>query len=160
MEIKVREAVIKDYESLCEVYVELDEQHRLNHPELFILPEDYAKAKEYLLESINDSNKGLFVAEADSKVVGFAECYLQKSSNFPIIKKREWIQLDGIAVREGYQKHGIGRLLLRRVIEWAKNKDVDRIELKVYSFNSNAEQFYARNGFRELSKAMYLNIRN
>ncbi|GAB6155000.1 hypothetical protein JCM17380_37510 [Desulfosporosinus burensis] len=54
MKIKIREAVINDYESLCEVYVELDEQHRLNHPELFIKPKDFARAKDYILESIND----------------------------------------------------------------------------------------------------------
>ena len=57
MEIKIREASINDYEGLCEVYVELDELHRLNHPELFIKPEEYARAKEYILESINDGNK-------------------------------------------------------------------------------------------------------
>jgi len=158
MEIKIRDAVISDYESLCEVYVELDEQHRMNHPELFIKPEDYARAKDYILESINDSNKALFVADVDSIVVAFAECYIQKSSNFPVIKKREWIQLDGIAVKGEYQNHNIGSLLLNKVVEWAKSKEINRIELKVYAFNSKAEDFYSRKGFKELSKALYLNL--
>lgn len=158
MEIKFREASINDYEGLCEVYVELDELHRLNHPELFIKPEEYARAKEYILGSINDGNKALFVAEVDSKVVAYAECNLQTSANFPVIKKREWVQLDGIAVKREYHNHHIGSLLLKRVVEWAKSKGVNRIELKVYSFNSEAEDFYVRKGFKELSKAMYLNL--
>ncbi|WP_459930241.1 GNAT family N-acetyltransferase [Desulfosporosinus burensis] len=52
------------------------------------------------------------------------------------MKKREWIQLDGIAVKGEYQNHNIGSLLLNKVVEWAKSKEINRIELKVYAFNS------------------------
>jgi len=31
------------------------------------------------LESINDRNKALFIADVDSKVVAYAECNIQKS---------------------------------------------------------------------------------
>lgn len=71
MEIMIRNAVISDYESLCEVYVEFDEQHRMNHPELFIKPEDYARAKDYILESINDSNKALFVGSGSNFLIEY-----------------------------------------------------------------------------------------
>ncbi|MDP4127558.1 MAG: GNAT family N-acetyltransferase [Bacillota bacterium] len=158
MDIKIREAIINDYESLCEVYDELDKHHRLNHPELFIKPDVCARTKEYISETINDSNKKLFVADLDSKVIGIAECGIQESSYFPVFKKREWIQLDSIAVTEEYQNHHIGTLLLEKVIEWAKSKGINRIELKVYSFNKQADEFYSGKGFKDLSKAMYINL--
>ena len=158
MDIVIREAVISDYEDLCEVYSELDEQHRLNHPELFMKSEDYGRAKEYISEIIDDNNKALFVADVDSKVVAFAECYIQKSTNFPVIKKREWVQLDGVAVKRENQDCHIGSLLLRKVAEWANCKEVKRIELKVYSFNTSADEFYSRKGFKDLSKVMYLDL--
>ncbi|HYF81953.1 MAG TPA: GNAT family N-acetyltransferase [Clostridia bacterium] len=158
MEIKIREAIIDDYEDLCKIYAELDEHHRLNHPELFIKPDDYARAKEYISEIIDDINKALFVAELGSEIIGFAECYILKSSSFPVIKKREWIQLDNIAVRRNYQNCHIGSLLLQKVVEWAKFKEIDRVELKVYSFNKNAIEFYSGKGFKELNKTMYLNL--
>ncbi|WP_088228921.1 GNAT family N-acetyltransferase [Desulfosporosinus sp. FKB] len=158
MDIKIREAEINDYEDLCEIYVELDEQHRLNHPELFKKPEDYGRAKEYISEIINDGNKTLFVAVVDSIVVAFAECCIQKSTDFPVIKKREWVQLDGIAVKKEYQNYQIGSLLLSKVIGWAKSKKIVRVELKVYSFNNSADKFYSRKGFKDLSKVMYLDL--
>jgi len=158
MNIEIREAVMHDYEGLCEIYAELDEQHRLNHPELFIKPDDYGRTKEYISEIINDSNKAIFVADIDSKVAGFTECYIQKSSDFPVSKKREWIQIDGIAVREEYQNHHIGSLLLKKITEWARDKEVNRIELKVYTFNKNASEFYSGKGFKDLSKTMFLDI--
>lgn len=158
MDILIRDAVPEDYKNLCELYLELDNQHRLNHPELFVLPEDYAGARDYLLENMTDKNKALLVAESNAGLVGFAECCLQTSANFPILKKREWIQLEGLAVKAGYQKCGIGSLLLAKVSEWAESKGVSRIELKVYTFNSQGEKFYLRHGFKELSKAMYLDL--
>lgn len=158
MEVNIRNATINDYEQLCAIYTELDELHRLKHPELFVKPDDYARAKEYISELINDDSKALFVAEAELKIVGFAECYVVKSSSFPVVKKREWVQLDNIAVMEKYQNYHIGSLFLDKVIEWSKNKDINRIELKVYSFNANAIRFYERKGFRDLNKTMYLNL--
>lgn len=158
MNIIVREVAINDYKDLCEIYEELDELHRLNHPELFIKSNDYPRAREYISEIIGNSDKALFVADIDSKVVGLAECYIQKSSNFPVIKKREWIQLDNIAVKEEYQNQHIGSLLLAKVVEWAKSKQIDRIELRAYLFNKNAIEFYSGKGFEDLNKTMYLNL--
>lgn len=158
MDIIIREAIIDDYEELCRVYTELDEYHRSNHPELFIKPEDYARAKEYISEIIDDKNKALLVAIMESKIIGFAECNVLKSSNFPVIKKREWIQLDSIVVREGYQNRHVASFLLAKVIEWAKSKEINRVELKVYSFNRNAIKFYSGKGFTELNRTMYLNL--
>lgn len=158
VKINIRDAVINDYEELCEIYSELDELHRINHPELFVKPEGYTRAKEYISELINDESKKLLVAEADSGIIGFAECYIVKSSSFPVVKKREWVQLDSIAVKGEYQNSHIGSLLLEKVIEWSKSKDINRIELKVYSFNENAGEFYARRGFMELNKTMYINL--
>lgn len=158
MNIIIREATIDDYNDLCEIYSELDELHRLNHPELFIKPNGYVRTREYISELIKDNNKALFVADLNSKVIGFAECYIQKSSNFPVIKKREWVQLDNIAVKKEYQKYHVGSLLLDKVIEWSKRSKINRIELKVYSFNENAIEFYSHKGFKDLNKTMFLNF--
>lgn len=158
MNIIIRDASINDYEKLCEIYAELDRHHRLSHPELFVEPENYVRAKEYISKNINDCNKALFVAEADSMIAGFAECYVQKSSSFPVIKKREWVQLDNIAVLSEYQNSHIGTLLLNKVIEWANSKQIHRIELKVYSFNKSAIEFYSARNFTELNKTMCLDL--
>lgn len=107
---------------------------------------------------MKDHTKVIFVAEAESKVVGFAECYILNSSSFPVIKKREWVHLDNIAVKREYQNYHIGSLLLNEVFEWTKCKEINRIELKVYTFNLNATNFYARKGFKDLNKTMYLDL--
>ena len=158
MEVIVRPAVIEDYDELCEIYKELDELHRLKHPEIFVESEGTARSKEYIEAVINEDNSALFVAEAGSKVIGFAECYIVQAKDFPVIRKREWLQLDDIAVKTGYQNQYIGTLLFNKVIEWGKLKEMNRIELRVYTFNANAIEFYLKNGFKEMHKGMYLDL--
>lgn len=78
--------------------------------------------------------------------------------NHPFIKKRKWVQLDNIAVKSEYQNKKVGNLLVEKVKEWAKEKNINRIELTVYSFNTNTISFYEKKGFNEISKKMYLDF--
>ena len=156
----LRTAVIDDYKGLLELYTELDEFHRVNHPELFIRPEKDNRAMEYMSDLIKSNDKKLFVAEEGSNIIGLAECFIGKSTAFPIMKERQWVQLDSITVKRGFQHQNVGSLLLNEVIQWAKSKDIDRIELKAYSFNRNAIEFYTKNGFSDLAKIMFLNLDN
>ena len=158
MNTVIREAVISDYYSMCEIYEELDMLHRINLSDLFIKPAGCARTEEYISGILRDTDKALFVAEIDGKVVGLAECYIQQSPDFPLIRKRKWIQLDSIAVLQEYRAHQIGSSLLKRVQEWAKAKKIRRIELKVYTFNDIAIAFYVGKGFRDVQKTMFLNL--
>lgn len=55
-----------------------------------------------------------------------------------------------IAVHEGYQNRGIGKILMRHLIDWSqKNEMVEKIELHVRSSNSRAIALYKRLGFEE-----------
>lgn len=156
----IREARMDDYEGLIELYAELDEFHRLNHPELFIQPEKAYRTVEYIDDLISSNDKMLLIAEEGSKIIGLAECFIASSAIFPVIKKRKWVQVDSIAVKKDYQHQNVGSLLLNEVIQWAKSKKINRIELKTYAFNVNAIEFYSKNGFVDLAKIMYLNLEN
>lgn len=158
MSVAIREAIVSDYMGLCEIYSELDEFHRINHPELFVKANNSARTQEYIAERINDDDKLLLVAEKDYEIVGLVESCIVESPDFPMKKKRKWVQIDSLAVKSGNQNCNIGSLLLEKTKEWAKVHDINRIELKVYSFNNSAIQFYSNKGFKELSKTMVFDI--
>lgn len=98
------------------------------------------------------------MAEYNSEIIGFTECFIARSIDHPVIKERKWVQLDNIAVKSEYQNKKVGNLLLEKVKEWAKEKNINRIELTVYSFNTNTISFYEKKGFNEISKKMYLDF--
>lgn len=158
MTFKTRKATIEDYLDLLEIYTEVDELHKLHHPELFKKPEDAARARSYIEETLSSDAKSLFVAETEGRIIGFAECYIQKSSTFPVIREREWVQLDNIAVLKEYQHLHAGSLLLDAVIGWARDNGIARVELKVYAFNASARDFYVSRGFHPLIQSMYLDL--
>ena len=156
--INIRKACLEDYKSLCTVYDELDSLYLQNHPELFKKPLISSRDESDIKNLIEDPNRVLFVAEYNSEIIGFADCFIAKAIDHPVIKERKWVQLDNIAVKNEYQNKKIGNLLLEKVKEWAKEKNINRIELTVYSFNTNTITFYEKKGFNEISKKMYLNF--
>lgn len=158
MSLLIRKALMNDYLGLCSVYSELDEFHRENHPELFVKPGMTGRTQEYISELIKDDSALLLVAEKDREIVGLLEARITESSDFPANRRRRWGQIDSLAVKSGVRNCNIGSLLLEEAKEWAKAKNIDRMELKVYSFNSNAVRFYGGKGFSEISKTMFLDL--
>lgn len=156
MDIKIRECKIDDYEALSELYLELDNIHSNEHPEIFIKQIKNPRNKDYIEKVLKNVERCFFVAEKDREIVGFIEGYICKSGIFQIYVQREWVQIDSIIVKKNYNNLHIGTLLLEEVKNWGKKFGINRLELMVYSFNKNAMRFYKRKGFVDLNRRMYL----
>jgi putative acetyltransferase len=88
---------------------------------------------------------GVFVvAELDGAVVGHA--FLEP---LPLAVTSHVVRLT-IAVHEGHQRQGIGRLLMNDLLEWARRSArIDKVELQVRSTNERAIALYRSLGFVE-----------
>ncbi|MFR8206889.1 MAG: GNAT family N-acetyltransferase [Alphaproteobacteria bacterium] len=71
---------------------------------------------------------------------------------------RRFCKVFDIAVSSKYTKRGIGKQLINAAAEYARSRNVRQIELEVFSFNTNAEAFYKRLNFREVSRIMSLEV--
>ncbi len=154
MEISVRKATADDYNSLCELFNEGDALHRDNLPHIFQKPNGAAREKDYYLGLIADENVALLVAEAGGNLVGFVHAIVRDRSVIPVFVPRRYAIVDGIVVKSGFQNHGIGRILMDKMHEWATAKGATSIELNVYEFNKTAISFYERLGYQTLSRKM------
>jgi len=154
MEISVRKATADDYNSLCKLFDEIDALHRDHLPHLFQKPGGAAREQDYYLGLIADENVALLVAEADEKLVGFGHTIVRDTPVFPVFVPRRYAIVDGIVVKSGFQNHGIGRILMDKMQEWATAKGAASIELNVYEFNKTAISFYERLGYQTLSRKM------
>lgn len=55
-----------------------------------------------------------------------------------------------LAIHEGYQGIGLGKMLMQKLIEWAKAQpQIEKIELQVRSSNKNGIHLYTNLGFIE-----------
>ncbi len=91
-----------------------------------------------------------FVAEMDGEIVGVAIIY----DRFSTWKGRT-VHLEDLIVKASMRKKGIGKALYTRVMHYAKDKGVKRVEWVVLDWNTNAIDFYEKSG-ATLLKDWYL----
>lgn len=80
-----------------------------------------------------------FVAEVDGKVEGFALYYIRFST-----WKGQRMYLEDFYVNENMRGRGIGKLLFDRLIEEAKEKNLNGIMWQVLEWNEPAINFYKK----------------
>jgi diamine N-acetyltransferase len=154
MEISIRKATADDYNTLCELFDEVDALHRDNLPHIFQKPSGSVREQEYYSGLIADENVALLVAQAGERLVGFIHAVCKDTPAIPVLVPRRYAIVDGIGVKAGFQNHGIGRILMDKIQEWAIEKDAISIELNVYEFNRTAISFYERLGYQTFSRRM------
>ncbi len=95
--------------------------------------------------AVNPTGDGavLFVGVVGERIVGMLQAAIPRGSEFQ--HNCEF----GVSVLASHRGQGIGRALLRRLLEWAEDQLLWRIELEVYSTNAMGIGLYASMGFVE-----------
>ncbi len=143
MDVIIREARPEDAEQLI-LYIQRVVDEPGSNLEMspreftFAIPEE----EEFLLKAFRSDNSVYLIAEANGVIVGALSC-----SGGSRQAVRHAVVL-GITVDQAWRGQGIGTLLMRRAIEWAKGTGiVIRIELFVLERNSVAIHLYQKLGF-------------
>ncbi len=88
-----------------------------------------------------DKSAQIFVAESDSKVVGFL--VLQ----WPETGWNRVAEIGGIAVLPEYQRKGFGSGLIEKMEHYAKEKGIRKVYVEPSVRNKVAARFYVKNGY-------------
>jgi tRNA threonylcarbamoyl adenosine modification protein YeaZ len=93
-------------------------------------------------EELAGKDRMYLVAEKDKKIIGYAGV-LHIGDNCDVLT---------LTVDSTLRRQGIGREMLRRLIDWARNKKVTSIMLEVRAGNDEATPLYTSFGFVAISK--------
>lgn len=85
------------------------------------------------------------VAEVDGKVVANSEVGKRRGS-------RSHVGILGIAVKRGYRRIGIGRELMKTLIEESRKAGLKVLVLDVLDSNTAAKRLYAKMGFKDAGR--------
>lgn len=106
--------------------------------------ENIEKEKEFL-KGVNESNKSFWCSAYDgTKMVG--NCSIREIGNRYKLNHRAGL---GIAIRKEYCGVGLGRILMNKAIQKAKELGYTQVELGVYEDNNKAQALYKKLGFVE-----------
>lgn len=82
-----------------------------------------------------------FVAEKEQEIVGIALIYNRYST-----WKGKTVHLEDLVVKKDLRGKGIGNALFTKVMHFAKEQNVKRVEWNVLDWNTNAIEFYEKSG--------------
>jgi GNAT superfamily N-acetyltransferase len=99
------------------------------------------------------AHPGAFVlfAVEENHYLGVATCFV----NFSTFNVKPYINVHDLAVIKSARGKGVGRKLLERIIEIAKNKNYCKVTLEVRNDNLNAQGLYKSLGFDECEPVMH-----
>lgn len=91
--------------------------------------------------ALNDSNSKFFVARLDSDIVGFSGMYIAAGAEGYVYN---------IAVNPLFRKKGIGTILTKKLIDYAKENNLEFLSLEVRKSNNSAISVYEKCGFEKV----------
>ncbi len=102
-----------------------------------------------LLEDLEDQDGKIFVAEVGGKVVGYVHVHARVKNEEIIEIEHEWAEMQDLAVLEEYRGMGIGKALIKRAEEYARQKGATEMRTEVLALNTAGRRLYSTVGFSE-----------
>jgi GNAT superfamily N-acetyltransferase len=131
MDLKIRELKETDKERWLELWAGYLEFYKSN-----LSPEQTEFTWERLIS--NEQKMHGFVAENENGVIGFTHCLFRPST----WTETDYCYLEDLFVDPNIRGKGIGRALMNRVIELAKEKNSKRVYWTTQEFNKTARVLY------------------
>ncbi len=142
MQITIRDALIKDAQTIVEAERELAKV-----PGIFCSSPSELTSLSVIdtISTFTSTQKGVYlVAEWENQIVGHA--FLEPLELHSLCHVAQL----NLAVHRGWERKGIGTHLLKQLLEWAKNSPtIKKIELHVRATNIPAIALYKKMGFQE-----------
>jgi ribosomal protein S18 acetylase RimI-like enzyme len=156
-EINIRNASLSDAEILNEIarksFYDAFAHHPKNAPEDMQAYMDETFTVEVISAELSDKNSIFFVAEIDNKIVGYAK--LKQNSREEGILGGNPIELVRLYSLNEFIGKGIGKSLMLKCLEFAREQKHDIIWLGVWEYNYNAQSFYTKFGFEKCGEHIF-----
>lgn len=102
----------------------------------------------YMLKKHIKSEQSLcLIAKQNHEAIGFGVALLKQNKNWHKGLYKAYI--DFLFIKEEYRNQGVGKTLMKKLIQWIKKKKVTDIRLQVFHNSSETLKFYRNMGFKD-----------
>jgi len=134
MDYTIREAGINDSETIHELSTQLGYETSI------------AAVRNRLQKILENQDNCVYVAINSGRVVGWIHGFytMRVETDF-------FVEIGGLVVHEHFRKHGIGKKLADKVIEWAVSRNCLHVRVRCNVIRKESHRFYETIGF-EMNK--------
>lgn len=76
-----------------------------------------------------------------------------------MFREHDFAMIDNAVVDKSHRGKGIGTMLFRATIAWAKDRDLQHVQTTVWHENVEAREFYLDQGFRPITVRLELDTK-
>lgn len=147
--MNIREYQEKDRPALLEMIAILQDYEAVMQPGMLPGSEMAEKMLVHTLSECKEKDGKIYLADVDDKVVGFVYFFVLKEETDLMYYDPEItsVYVSDYLVLEEYRGKGIGRALMEKVEEYAKELGIKKIKLTVLAKNSLARETYKKLGY-------------
>lgn len=143
--MNVRHATNNDMDKIKDLLSQVLEVHHNGRPDIF-----KSGCRKYndgqLLEIIADSKRPVFVAEDDTRVLGYAFCIIKETAGDNVLTDMKTLYIDDLCVDENTRGKKVGTVLYEYVKAYAAEIGCYNLTLNVWECNPSAKRFYEKMG--------------
>ncbi|HEY8560762.1 MAG TPA: GNAT family N-acetyltransferase [Pyrinomonadaceae bacterium] len=155
--LKIRLADHSDAETLAQIarksFFDAFADHPKNAPEDMQAYMDEAFSVASISADLKDADGIYFVAELGGEMVGYAK--LQRNSREDCVSGVNPIELCRLYSLSEYIGKGIGKSLMLKCLEFARENGNDSMWLGVWEYNYRAQDFYKKFGFEKRGEHVF-----
>jgi ribosomal protein S18 acetylase RimI-like enzyme len=141
----VRRAGAGDLDPLASLWTALGEHHAELDPAFALRPDAAPEIRRLLLAQLRDPEAAFFLWEEGGRALGFAQVRVDAAP--PILVETRRAEIVDLAVRADARRRGIGSALLAAALDWVRDRDVERVEVRVAAANAAGQGFWRARGF-------------
>jgi ribosomal protein S18 acetylase RimI-like enzyme len=156
--MQVRLATINDAESISLLNAHVQKLHAEALPQLFKPPSNETFPTSSVIELLRDPNNYFFIGHVDGEAVGYLYAEIRNVPETTLRYEMTQVYLHHISIPPRHQHQGYGETLIQAVKALARAKGITTIGLDVWSFNTSARAFFARQGFTVFNERLWTEV--
>ncbi|MEM2937140.1 MAG: GNAT family N-acetyltransferase [Candidatus Bathyarchaeia archaeon] len=151
--VKIRHANEEDLQGIVRLSQKLGRDESAMDSMISPLPSEF-QSPSWILKNIRGENAVVFVAEVEGKIVGYSLGWVSQ----PWAYKGKRGYICDCFVEKSYRRQGIGKALIKAMLEWFIEKGVECVEADIYSNNVPSLKLFKKLGFEEIFKRLRFTV--
>ena len=151
----IRRAEAGDFEAVRRQYAMVQAANAAHMPDTFrpMVEADFPLAH---FNSYLSGDNLLLIAERDGEVAGSLLATLREVKGELTRLPSRGVVIWYVVTEPSLRRRGVARALIAAATEWAEEKGADRIDLSIWSYNTDARELYRKLGFAESHVGMMI----